>query len=142
MDQLPRQGQPPQKEQVVEGWRTPPPGTIRIICDASWSSQIGMGGIGVITRDSRGEVVGGLNRRLRGVDSLEASTVLEGTRLTVEQGWKTVEIESDSSVIINQINGGISHWWTRALNMNISTTARRIDHVTWKAILRTTNEYG
>lgn len=44
-----------------------------------------MGGLGVIARDTREEIVGGVNRRTRGdgVETLEAMTILEGVKLRV-----------------------------------------------------------
>lgn len=44
---------------------------------------MGMGGI-----DSRGEVVGGLNRIYRSdcIETLKVSTILEGTKLAAEKG--------------------------------------------------------
>lgn len=76
-----------------------------------------MGGIGFVSRNSTGEVIGGLNRRSRsdGVEALEALTVFEGKRLAVKKGLKVVKIESDLRVVIKQIKGGISHWRIRAL---------------------------
>lgn len=61
MEKLPNQ-QPSTQAVRGEGkWFASPSGTIRINCDASWCKQTGMGGVGVIARDSSEQVVGGLN---------------------------------------------------------------------------------
>lgn len=55
-----------------------------------------MEGVRVVAHDSVGQVVGGLNRRIRseGIETLEAYVILEGTRMETEKGWTSVEIES------------------------------------------------
>lgn len=83
-----------------------------------------------------------MNRRCRcdAIEVLKASTILEEMKLVAEQGWHDVEVESDSSVVINQIRGDTSFWGLRALLMNIVTLPNRIDRIEWKAIPRAVNE--
>lgn len=60
--------------------------------------------------------------------------------LAAENWWTSVEVESDSKVVINQIKGGAPRWQLRTLLVNISTTASLFDRVTWKEISRAANE--
>lgn len=39
------------------------------------------------------------------VEITEATIIVEGMPLVVEKGWTSVEIESDSKVLIDQIKG-------------------------------------
>lgn len=61
MVKLPLRLQSAQTVSMNGRWSAPCPGTIRINCDVSWCKQIGMGGLRVIARDSRGGVVGAVN---------------------------------------------------------------------------------
>lgn len=85
----------------------------------------------MIARDSRGENVGGPNRRNRidGVEIMEASTILEGVRLATEKGWRKVEFEPESSVVLAQIKGDTTHSRLRALKGNIATIANRVEQI-------------
>lgn len=66
-----------------------------------------MGGVGVVARDSNGYVVAGFNRRYWSgdVETLETSVILEGMRTSIENRWTSLEFESNSQVVINQIKG-------------------------------------
>lgn len=66
--------------------------------------------------------------------------ILEGAKLAVEKGWREVEIELDSSVVIEQIKGGASFWRLKTLLANIATIATRVEKINWKAIPRGANE--
>lgn len=96
----------------------------------------------MIARDSRGEIVGVLNRRSwsDGVEIMEAMAILEGVKLAIKKGCSVVEIESNSSVVIAQLKGATLHWRLRALLITISTTIRQVEQITWKAISRAPNE--
>lgn len=137
--QLPTQQIPEPVNREDGRWTTPNPRTVRINCDASWCAQTGMG---VITQNSDGNVVGGCNRRNRGdgAEMMAEMTIHAGIWLALGKGWTEVEIELDSKVMIEQIKGGAPHWWIRALLVNISLCASQLERVSWKTILRAANE--
>lgn len=49
------------------------------------------------------------------METLGAMVILEEVKLVVGKGWTPMEIESDSSVVIEQIKGEASLWRLRAL---------------------------
>lgn len=86
--------------------------SIKINCDATWSSDSRKCGIGIIARNHVAEIVGGAHRPEISdiIDYLEALTILEGITLAVAKGWDAVNIELDAASVINHIRGIDKHW--------------------------------
>lgn len=90
MDELQNMQQQPndvqQLNSVQAGWRVtlkwerPSWKSIKINCNAAWCSSTKTGGIGVIARNHRGEIVGGFHgsEEANIVEYLEARVVLKG----------------------------------------------------------------
>lgn len=51
-----------------------------------------------------------------------------------------MEIELDSWVIIEQVNGRKPYWRIRVNIVNITTFADQVEQITWKTISRTVNK--
>lgn len=66
--------------------------------------------------------------------------VSEGIRLTIENNWEMVEIESDTQNVIRQLRKEDYHWRTTTLTANILHMAESRRQVTWNTITRTTNK--
>lgn len=117
------------------GSRVDPP-TIKVTCDASWCKLTWTCNIGILARNSEGQLIGGLNRKMTNddIEMLEAMTILYRTRLAIENEWKQVEIESDSRVVINHLCGNILYLHHETICLNIVTL------IEWKTIQRMTNE--
>lgn len=62
-------------------WTRPEEGTIKVNGDANLDEPTKTGGIGVITWDSEGQIIGGLNRWVgqQGAEMIEGMIILEGT---------------------------------------------------------------
>ncbi|CAM8918528.1 unnamed protein product [Rhodiola kirilowii] len=87
-------------------WRKPPAGYIKINCDASWKDLWG-GGIGIVARDSSGNVLA--VRALKGVNihssvACEGSGLLESFKLAEKLNADKVIFESDCADIVKWIN--------------------------------------
>lgn len=61
-------------------------------------------------------------------------------KLVVEKGMRKMEIEYDSSVVIEQVKSNTSFCRLRAILVNIATIANRVEQITWMTIPRAANE--
>lgn len=95
------------RDNIAQVWARPRPNTVKINCDAAWATSSGKGGLEVITRNHGGEIVGGAQRMKASdtINYLEVMAVLEGVKIVVANGWKSVEIELDALSVINHIRG-------------------------------------
>lgn len=78
----------------------------------AWCSSTKRGGIGVIARNHRREIVEGYHgsEAAGTVEYLEAWKVFEGVKLEIEKKWENVVIESDAISVINP-NRGVDKSW-------------------------------
>lgn len=77
-------------------WELPPPGWLKINCDAALDLQSGRVGVGVICRNDTGNVVECAALRKKLIDSvttLEAMAIFDGLKLTLRMGATHVQIE-------------------------------------------------
>ncbi|KAL4347289.1 hypothetical protein GQ457_17G007720 [Hibiscus cannabinus] len=84
---------------------SPPVGTVTLNVDGSFHSD-GGAGIGVVARDSSGQVLCGLARHmdnLSEVEFAEHSTLLAELHLVLDRGWTRVQIEMDSAQTVNRL---------------------------------------
>ncbi|XP_074270722.1 uncharacterized protein LOC141594615 [Silene latifolia] len=88
-----------------EGWKAATDGYVKINVDAGVKEGEGVG-TGVVCRDGRSEVLWGLST-VRDVcwkiHEAEAIAVLDGMEEAVRRGMRDVEVESDSSVVIEAL---------------------------------------
>ncbi|KAL4279259.1 hypothetical protein GQ457_03G017210 [Hibiscus cannabinus] len=88
-------------------WHPPPGDFIKINTDGAFNPSTYEARIGVIARNSTGEVLGGFAQH-SGVstDALhtEFLAVVAGLQLAREKGWRFVHIETDSATVVNKFN--------------------------------------
>ncbi|XP_068340299.1 uncharacterized protein [Pyrus communis] len=86
----------------------PPFGTFKVNCDGAWCSSTGVGGFGWVVRDfARIFQDDGGVRNVRCVSSVMAETKALRAALVacVERGFGVVQVETDSKVLLDMING-------------------------------------
>ncbi|XP_021715186.1 uncharacterized protein LOC110683148 [Chenopodium quinoa] len=89
-------------------WQAPPDGVIKLNCDASLCTE-GWVGLGVVARNSSGEVLLAACRRSRAFWPpiiAECKAVLMAVRLAKRYEFKDIVIESDSQVLVGRLNKG------------------------------------
>ncbi|XP_068304455.1 uncharacterized protein [Pyrus communis] len=90
------------------GWRKPPFGTFKVNCEGAWCSSTGVGGFGWMVRDFAGifQGAGGVGN-VRCVSSVmgEAEAPRAALVACVERGFGVVQVETDSKVLVDMING-------------------------------------
>ncbi|OMO81404.1 reverse transcriptase [Corchorus capsularis] len=95
-------------------WVPPPMGMVKINTDAAFCSGSGEVGLGVVIRDSAGEIIVCASRCLNFIaDSLyaEVHALLFGFKLAFEYGIESCIFESDSLLAITQINKTDPVFW-------------------------------
>lgn len=92
------------------GWLKPHFGTFKVNCDGAWSCSTGMGGFGWVVRDSAGifHGAGGVGN-VRCVSSLmaEAKALRAALVACVRRGFRVVQVETYSKVLVDIIYGGL-----------------------------------
>ncbi|KAL4296457.1 hypothetical protein GQ457_12G014440 [Hibiscus cannabinus] len=98
---------PPPTNHYNPHW-TPPHATYtKINIDGAFDPTTHAAGIGVITRDHLGSVLGGLAQHSANcLDVLHAefSAIVADLYLARDFGWRKIQIESDSAILINKFN--------------------------------------
>ncbi|OMP06477.1 hypothetical protein CCACVL1_01552 [Corchorus capsularis] len=95
-------------------WMPPPLGVMKINTDASFSTENGEAGLGVVIRDDVGNVIASGSRRLYFIaDSLyaEVHAILFGFEMALELGLDRCIVESDSLLAIREINKLDTVFW-------------------------------
>lgn len=89
-------------------WNPSPVESLKINYDASWGQRTKVSRIGIVARNSKGQVVGGLNRQVRmgDAETLEAVTIFKGLQFAIDRRWTRIEIETDAHNVISHITGG------------------------------------
>ncbi|BFG24726.1 hypothetical protein CerSpe_110000 [Prunus speciosa] len=80
-------------------WQPPPDGWFKINVDGALNCALGLGGVGVVIRDSRGNFVSACIKRFTSVfqaDHIELLAVCEGLRLGSSLGLSWLALECDS----------------------------------------------
>ncbi|KAK9037831.1 hypothetical protein V6N11_022730 [Hibiscus sabdariffa] len=88
------------------GWSPPPSGTVTLNMDGSFSVG-GGAGIGVVARDSSGQVLCGLARHLDDLteaEFAEHAALVAGLRFALDRGWTSVLVEMDSAQTVNRLS--------------------------------------
>ncbi|KAL9665115.1 hypothetical protein QQ045_020525 [Rhodiola kirilowii] len=105
-------------------WKPPPPGLIKIICDATWDAAGSKGSVGIIARDHEGRALS-----MRAKHSIYCRTsfesegvgVLEGIKLAKDLKAGRVIFESDCSEVVQRLvridiaPGEQTQWYIRCL---------------------------
>ncbi|XP_061993859.1 uncharacterized protein LOC133711783 [Rosa rugosa] len=97
--------QPRRREKTK--WVFPPRGRLKLNIDGSFQRDGDRGGIGVVVRDSSGKVHATWSRLLPNAGSAfqcEVEACRAALLLAIHQGWREIEVESDSSVLVNAMN--------------------------------------
>ena len=89
--------------QLLERWKPPEQGCVKVNVDGAFNQETGRAGIGIIMRDSTGMVIicawkaifDGMN-----AEEVEALAWLEGVRLAAEWSQSKAIIESDCSTVV------------------------------------------
>ncbi|KAH7548552.1 hypothetical protein JRO89_XS14G0163100 [Xanthoceras sorbifolium] len=92
---------------VVERWRVPSPGWVKINSDVAVNIRGRRLGFGVVFRDSTGKVLVSYTSLLLGLFSPnigEALAILRGLHLAFDLGFSTVCVESDAASVVKQLS--------------------------------------
>ncbi|KAL4347887.1 hypothetical protein GQ457_17G013650 [Hibiscus cannabinus] len=84
-----------------------PEGFVKINTDGAFNQSTHEAGIGVIARNSTGEVLGGFAQHSGiSIDALhtEFLAVVAGIQFAREKDWRDVHIETDSTIVVNKFN--------------------------------------
>ncbi|KAL5814282.1 hypothetical protein ACOSQ4_024923 [Xanthoceras sorbifolium] len=91
---------------VVERWRIPSPGWVKINSDVAVDFRGRHLGFGVVIRDPGGLVLVPSSSLLPGLfspDIGEALTIIRGVCLAIDLGFSAVCVESDATSVVNQL---------------------------------------
>lgn len=94
-------------------WSKPPPGATKINWDASIDQACNRMGLGVVVRDSSGELRGSLFASVHGITDLDVAEAMAAWRaanLCIVQGFQSVILEGDSTNIVNALRMKGSCW--------------------------------
>jgi ribonuclease HI len=93
------------REMVFVGWKPPPNGWVKLNSDGSCKDN-GIAGCGGIIRGSDGEWLGGFAKRIGKCSAYMAELwgVYEGLRYVRRLGFQAIEVEIDSSLVVNILN--------------------------------------
>ncbi|KAL5778263.1 hypothetical protein ACOSP7_011189 [Xanthoceras sorbifolium] len=87
-------------------WTRPAEGWLKLNVDASLRVDSCLVGLGVVVRNSNGDFMAGLSRKLVGsvsIEIAEAFAILNGLHLTIESGFSRIQVESDALNVINYL---------------------------------------
>lgn len=74
------------------------------------------------------------------MEEVEAMSILEGIRLTVEKKWHNVVVDTDEMTDINHIRGNGFIWRIQTITDNLKALASSIRSMSWEAILRSAHK--
>lgn len=97
----------PRPPESVSCWTPPTGATVTVNVDASILKHQGAAGIGVVARDSSGNVLAWRQRKVDFIqcpEMAETLALVEGVELAVSAGWREVLVESDCQAIIRDVN--------------------------------------
>ncbi|KAL6194640.1 hypothetical protein ACLB2K_035721 [Fragaria x ananassa] len=112
--------------------------------DGAWNSEDTSAGIGVIARDSEGNLVSGAASSISAQSSIEAEAkaALEALSLSQAGNFSGVIFEFDSQILVNAINNPskASHWLLRPVGARIRRASIFFSFSCWNWIPRKANE--
>ncbi|KAM2061355.1 hypothetical protein FF2_045907 [Malus domestica] len=95
-----------QEDHYIHRWIPLVDRNVKVNVDGAWNSSMMETGVGVVIRNSSGELICGESSFLKraSVEEVEAEAVLTGMKLASTKNFQHVMIESDSIVVIEAIN--------------------------------------
>ncbi|XP_042974660.1 uncharacterized protein LOC122306292 [Carya illinoinensis] len=88
-------------------WESPPSGVFKLNVDGAFSSNGSVSGIGVIVRNSKGEVIMSAAKKELSVMTaveVEALAIIRGLQLCIDLEIQNLVIESDSLLVVKEFN--------------------------------------
>ncbi|XP_068319676.1 uncharacterized protein [Pyrus communis] len=98
----------PSRGEVRERWVKPPFRTIKVNCDGAWHKQTRRGGFGWVARDFAGifKGAGGVENVLCESSLMAEAKAMKAALLAcVERGFGIVQLETNSKVLVDMLNG-------------------------------------
>ncbi|KAL4297631.1 hypothetical protein GQ457_12G014040 [Hibiscus cannabinus] len=98
---------PPPTNHYNPHWSPPHAAYTKINTDGAFDPTTHAAGTGVIARDHLGSVLGGLAQHSANCPDVlhaEFSAIVADLYLARDSGWRKIQIESDSAILINQFN--------------------------------------
>ncbi|KAL5758198.1 hypothetical protein ACOSP7_020809 [Xanthoceras sorbifolium] len=95
-----------QKAAELTRWSRPAEGWLKLNVDASLWVDSCLVGLGAVVRDSNGDFIAGLSRKLVGsvsIEIAEASAILNGLHLAIKSSFSCIQVESDALNVINYL---------------------------------------
>ncbi|KAL6144481.1 hypothetical protein ACLB2K_055173 [Fragaria x ananassa] len=96
----------PTVSNVTQNWSPPPPGHIKINCDAAWIESSKLTGISALARDCHGILFDGATLLCRMGSVLEAEATVAAVAIEVAKRLppSPIILESDSKALVDHIN--------------------------------------
>ncbi|XP_004305789.1 PREDICTED: uncharacterized protein LOC101299608 [Fragaria vesca subsp. vesca] len=88
-------------------WVAPPSGRLKLNCDGAYNINTGCGGVGMIIRGVGGTFVAAWSKHfshLRSALHSEVEACRASLQIAIDQGWRNIEMESDSVAIVTALN--------------------------------------
>ncbi|CAL9025955.1 unnamed protein product [Prunus brigantina] len=128
----------------MRAWTPPSDGFVKINTDAAWIKESNRSGVGVVIRDSAGNVRGGLADNLYCCSALhaEAEAALRGLYLAKRKGFSKVMLETDSTILKQSVEGMTNNgaWSILPTILEIRRLANSFQSVEWSWIPRSINK--
>ncbi|KAL6279433.1 hypothetical protein ACE6H2_016314 [Prunus campanulata] len=128
----------------TRAWTPPSDGFVKVNTDAAWIKESNRSGVGVVIRDSAGNVCGGLADNLYCCSALhaEAEAALRGLSLAKRKGFSKVMLETDSTILKQSVEGKTNNgaWSILPTILEIRRLANRFQSVEWSWIPRSINK--
>ncbi|KAI5313850.1 hypothetical protein L3X38_043026 [Prunus dulcis] len=94
-------------------WSPPPAGKYKLNVNAAFIPETGVGGIGTVVRNDKGEVMVAMAFSLASATSskhAEIMAFLFGMKFARDAGFSSILIESDSQGVVNDVKDGEDSW--------------------------------
>ncbi|PRQ58228.1 putative ribonuclease H [Rosa chinensis] len=125
---------------MVIKWHPPPEGKIKINFDGSVSSS--KAACGFICRDTNGNLTTAVSKKIgtNTVPTAEVIALRDSLWMAAQKGYKNVQVEGDSKLVIDAVNGKISPPWRLAQIINdIRKIICNFDSISFSHIYREAN---
>ncbi|KAL4304565.1 hypothetical protein GQ457_10G010000 [Hibiscus cannabinus] len=129
--------------EVSHSWMPPPPGFVKINCDAAFLSPSKEASIAVIIRDYSGKVVGGATKLVHALSiaAAEAFACRLGVFTADREGWQNIIIESDNKGVISRLSSNkLSFWETVSIESDILSFKSRFQSLSFSFVNRRCNQ--
>ncbi|OMO93815.1 hypothetical protein COLO4_16656 [Corchorus olitorius] len=132
------------EKQGLQFWQKPPHEWIKVNSDGAFSSHSGKAGIGVVVRNSDGEVLDAFGKSVVARDALmaEALVMREGAKLAVAANHEKVIFEVDSAILFADVNNkdcSKIDWKIKAVVQDIHILVNSLQHKKFQLVNRGAN---